>query len=150
MAKYTQNPGKETISQRSLKSGAKRQLTVVTLGGTNTGAFNKMVFRSPASKARVLGVKISNHAAMYHAAAEADTWIFNLVNTSTAATLNSVAVSLSGQTLAATSFKTIAVDNGNSTLGAQAGLQLKLTVSGAPQTLSNSSVFIEWTPTSDS
>lgn len=149
MPKPTTGP-KTIVSPTSLMSGAKRNHEIVTLNTSNTGAFNRTVFRAPPSGARISYVGINNHTEMYHASNEQDTWIFNLKNlttgTSANVTLNAAAVSLSGQTLAATSFKEIPVANGNSTLGAGSVLQLQLTVSGTPQTLANAICYVEWTP----
>jgi len=54
--------------------------------------------------------------------------------------------SLSGVTLGLTAFKTLPVNNGNSSLNANAGLFAQLSVSGTAQTLLNCSVHLEWTP----
>jgi len=149
MPKPTTGP-KTLVSPSSLMTGAKRDSETVTINTSNTGAFNRTVFRAPPSGARITYVGVNNHTEMYHASNEADTWIFTLKNRSTSTssnvTLNAQAVSLSGQTLAATSFKEIPVNNGNSTLGAGDVLQLQLTVSGTPQTLADSICYIEWTP----
>ena len=149
MGRSTLNPARELVSQKSLQSGAKRQLERVTLNTSNTGAFSRMLMRGPDSKAQVTYVGVNNPTQIYHAAGAVDAWIFDLINSTTGATLNSVAASLSGQTLAATAFKSIPVDNGNSTLKSGDGLQLQLTVSGVPQTLFNAQVQVEWVPLTD-
>ena len=135
---------KDIVSSRSFTSNAKREVQFTTINTSNTGAFNRVIFRAPSTKARITYVGVSNHVAMYKDVS--GNWIFNVKNVSTAATLNVNAASLNNQTIAATAFKEIPVNNGNSTLLAGASLQLQLTVSGAPQTLSNASVQVEWEP----
>lgn len=143
MAKPTLSK-KEVISSRSFTADSKRGVQFTTLNTSNTGAFNRVIFRAPSTKARVTYVGITNHVAMYKDVS--GNWIFNVKNVSTAATLNAQAASLNNQTIAATAFKEIPVNNGNSTLDAGASLRLELTVSGAPQTLNNASVQVEWEP----
>ena len=146
MGRSTLNHLRDKVAPLSLLDGARREMQVVTLNVSNTGAFNRTLVRFP-TKAQVTAVRFANSAeALYHAAAEADTWIFNLVNASTAATLNAVAASMSGQTLAATSYKVIPVDNGQATFNAGGVLQLQLSVSGAPQTLDVAQCEVEWVP----
>ena len=135
---------KDIVSSRSFTSNAKREVQFTTLNTSNTGAFNRVIFRAPSTKARITYVGVTNHVAMYKEGNA--TWIFNAKNVSTAATLNAQAASMSDQTLTATGFKEIPVNNGNSTLLAGASLRLEMTVTGVPQTLSNASVQVEWEP----
>ena len=137
---------RENIPGRRIQG--QRNLTVTSLynsGGKNRHAFNQNVLRAPPGGAKITYIGIGNStAAMYHAAAEADTWIFKVANVSTSGDMSLNNPSLSNQTLAATSFKEIPVNKGNDTLNAGALLQAQLTVSGAPQTLANPVMVIEW------
>tara|TARA_Y100000310_G_scaffold74123_1_gene70260 strand:+ start:1441 stop:1887 length:447 start_codon:yes stop_codon:yes gene_type:complete len=139
----TLNPTRDRIGANSLGESAKRDHVIVNLGQV-TGADNFMVFRST-KKGRIKSAKVTANVAMYHAAAEADTWSFDVKNLSTAATLNGGgAASLSGITLAATAFLNIPIVGGNATLEANAGLQLQITESGTAQTLDQAMCVIEW------
>ena len=143
MPKPTTGP-KTLVGPASLLEGSKRNVNVMTLNTSNTGAFNRVIFRAPPAGAQITYVGINNPVAMYNNVA--NQWIFNAKNVSTAATLNAQAASLNNQTVAATGWKEIPVNNGNSTLEAGAVLQLQMTVSGAPQTLANAAVSVEWMP----
>lgn len=125
----------------------KRNLHTVSLGQQATGGIkNRLVFVSPPSGSTILAAKFNAGTAMYHAAGEADTWIFQLRNQSAAVNLIQNNASLSGVTLGLTAFKTLPVNSGNSTLLANAGLFAQLSVSGTAQTLVNASFHIEWSP----
>ena len=142
---------KTTIGPASLMSGVKREVSVVSLNSTShKAAFSRNVLRAPASGAKIRYVGITNHVEMYHAANEADTWIFTVANASKGVDLNAQAASLSNQTLASTGFKSIPVNNGNSTLSAGDVLQIQLSVSGAPQSMSDAMCIVEWDPVSAS
>jgi hypothetical protein len=143
MGRSTLGP-KTLAGPANLLPGAAREVIAVTLGGTTTGSKNYNLMRVTSGKIQINRIDWTNHAQMYHAAAEADTWAFDIVNASNGATLNSVAASLSNQTLAATAFKQLLVDNGNSTLKIGETLQLQITASGAPQTLADSMVVIDF------
>ena len=145
MPKPTVGP-KTILGPASLMDGVKRNVAMTTLNTSNTGAFNRVVFRAPPSGARITYVGYTGNVAMYKDVT--GTWISSVKNVSTTATLSAQAASLSDQTLTASSFKEIPVNNGNSTLGAGAVLQLQMTVSGAPQTLSNAMCVVEWEPVS--
>jgi hypothetical protein len=134
MPKPTIGP-KTLIGPASLMDGNKRRIVQTTLNTSNTGAFSRVVFRAPDSGAKVTYVGVNGQVALYKDIS--GNWIFNAKNVSTTATLNAQAASLSDQSFSATSFKSIPVNNGNSTLGAGAVLQLQLTVSVAPQTQHN-------------
>ena len=125
----------------------KRSAHTVSLGQQTTGGVkNRLVFIAPPSGATILAAKVNAGTAMYHAAGEADTWILQLRNQSAGANLVKNNASLSGVTLGLTAFKTLPVNNGNSSLLAGAGLYAQLSVSGTAQTLVNASFHIEWTP----
>lgn len=142
--------GRQTLGPRTkvgpsnFLDGAGRRIAVITLGGTTTGDKDYNLLRVTSGKIQINRMDWTNNAQMYHAAAEADTWAFDIVNASTGATLNSAAASLSGVTLAATAYKQIPLLNGNSTLSAGETLQLQLTASGVPQTLANSMVVVDY------
>ena len=125
----------------------KRHLSTVSLGQVASGGIkNKLVFVAPPSGATILAAKTNAGTLIYHAAGEADTWIFQLRNQSKAANLVKNNASLSGVTLTLTGFKSFPVNNGNSTLLANAGLYVQLSVSGTAQTMVNCSVHLEWSP----
>ncbi len=125
----------------------KRSAHTVALGQQTTGGIkNRLVFIAPPSGATILSAKVNAGTLMYHAAGEADTWIFQLRNQSAAVNLVKNNASLSGVTLGLTAFKTLPVNNGNSSMNAGAGLYAQLSVSGTAQTLVNASFHIEWTP----
>ena len=139
--------GTDAVGLTGAATVLKRHLHTVSLGQQTTGGIkNKLVFVAPPSGATILAVKVNAGTLMYHAAGEADTWIFNLRNQSAAANLVKNNASLSGVTLGLTAFKTLPFNNGISTLNANAGLYAQLSVSGTAQTLINASVHIEWSP----
>ena len=130
--------------------GIRRHAHTVSFGQVTTGGIkNKLAFVAPPSGATILSAKVNAGTLMYHTAGEADTWIFQLKNKSTAganASLIKNNASLSGVTLGLTSFKSLPMNGGNSTLQAGAGLYAQLSVSGTAQTLINCSIHIEWVP----
>ncbi len=127
--------------------GIRRHAHTVAFGQVTTGGIkNKLAFIAPPSGATILSAKFNAGTLMYHAAGEADTWIFQLRNQSAAANLVKNNASLSGVTLSLTGFKAVVMNNGNSSLLAGAGLYAQLSVSGTAQTLINCSVHIEWVP----
>jgi len=144
MGRPTFNPLKDIIAPQSLSSKAKTNLTTVTCGGSSTGAFNRMLLVGGAENPRITSVKWFPHAAI--SSSTANIWKFNLVNGSSGATLNSAVASLSGQAIAATGYKDLLVDNGNSSLGVGGTLQIRFTVSGVPDELNDSSVVVAWEP----
>lgn len=139
--------GSSSVGLTATATVVKRNLHTVSLGQQTTGGIkNRLVFVAPPSGATILAAKTNAGTLMYHAAGEADTWIFNLRNQSAGANLVKNNASLSGVTLSLTGFKSLPLNNGNSTLLANAGLFAQLSVSGTAQTLVNCSVHIEWTP----
>lgn len=87
----------------------KRQLTTVSCGSTPASAQNYVVFRAPSSGATIIYAGISPGSDQSHAAAETDTWIFDIVNRTSGNSLSQNTPSLSGQTLAATAYKELPV-----------------------------------------
>jgi len=141
--------GASVVGPTAVADSISRQLQVVTLYNSGDGlsaAVNKVVFRAPPSGAQLTYVGFIPGTQQYHAGAEADTWTFELVNKSTAATLSAQTPSLSNQTLAATSAKSIPLNNNNSTLNAGAILEFQLGVSGTPVTLTTPILMVEWQP----
>lgn len=124
-----------------------RRTMTVHVGSAVTGATNWPVLRAGAEVPQITGCYVNTGTAMYHAAGEADTWIFQLRNVTRSLNLVKNNASLSGVTLTATAWKQLPINNGNSTLGAGNSLQFQLTESGTAQTLDQLSVQIEWVPT---
>lgn len=127
----------------------KRQLTTVSCGTTPASAQNYVVFRAPSSGATIIYAGISPGSDQSHAAAETDTWIFDIVNRTSGNSLSQNTPSLSGQTLAATAYKELPVNGGNSTVPAGETLRLEASVSGSPDALNHPMVAIEWVPCSN-
>jgi len=123
-----------------------RQVTVTSCGLTPSSAQNYLVFRAPPSGAEITAAYVSPGSAQNHAGNEADTWIFSLKNKTTGNALHAQACSLSNQTLAATGFKTIPINNGAATLLAGEMLRLEASVSGSPDALNFPVCVIEWVP----
>jgi hypothetical protein len=150
-----------TINASKLLTGAvgltqaatviERKLEIVTLTATPARAQNYIVFRGPTSGAVVTSLALApgNGSTQPHAATEADTWIFSVVNKRTGGSLSKNACSLSGVTLAPTAWKNIPLNNGNSTVQSGESLRLELSISGAPMVLKNPAVAIEWVPLSN-
>ena len=149
MPKPTHGPKENIAAARVFEQ---ENVSVVALnysGGGITGAANRIVWKAPANKkAKITYIGVNNNVAMYHAAAEADTWTMVVQNKSTAGAMSAQTPSLSNQTLAATSFKSIPLNNGNSTVNAGGVLEFQLGVSGAPQTMDDVTVVINWSPLS--
>ena len=136
-----------TIGLTATASAIERRVHVVALGQITSGVNRRnTVFRAPPSGARILTAYLNAGTAMYHAAAEADTWVIRLSNRSANLSLIKNAASLSGITLTMTGFKVLPMNNGNSTLNANSSLQLQLSISGTPQTMVNAAIFLEWVP----
>lgn len=137
-----------TLGITPLMTGTLRRVAVVHAAQLTTGAHNRILFVAGTDNPKITYVGFCAGTAMYHAAAEADTWRLNLLNRSRGLSLNAKSASLSGITLAVTSFKSIALNMGNSTLRSGDVLQLQIRVSGTPQTLVQASMVIHWVPTS--
>lgn len=140
------SPGSPRYAERIPGTTIMAQKYVVAKLGQLTAAGNRTVFQAPAGGARIKTAHLAFDVLVYHHATAANTWIFNLRNQSAGLNLLKQNASLSGVSVAATGFKTLPLNNGNSTMNPYAGLQLQLTCSGVPQTLTNCSIFLEWIP----
>ncbi len=139
--------GASAVGLTAAATAVQRSLTVVSLGSTPASAYNALVFRSPPSGATITAVYLAPGAA-YNASAgiTGTNWIFSLKNKKTGGQLNKNACSLSNQTLAATAFKTIPVNNNNSTVLSGHMLRLECTITGAPVPMNYPICVIEWVP----
>jgi len=141
--------GADSAGLTAVADPIRRRTMTVHVGAAVTGATNWPIMRCGGEAPQVTGCYVNTGAAMYHAAGEADTWIFQLRNVSRGLNLVKNNASLSGVTLAATAWKSLPVNNGNSTMKAGESLQFQLTESGTAQTLDQLSVMIEWQPTAN-
>ena len=139
--------GADSAGLTAVADPIRRRTMTVRVGTAITGATNWPILRGGAEAPQITGCYVNANAAMYHAAGEADTWIFQLRNVTRGLNLVKNNASLSGVTLAATAWKSLPMNNGNSTLGAGNSLQFQLTESGTAQTLTDLSVMLEWQPT---
>lgn len=139
--------GADSAGLTAIADPVRRRTMTVHVGDAVVAAANWPVMRAGAEAPQITGCYVNAGAQMYHAAGEADTWIFQLRNVSKGLNLVKNNASLSGVTLAATAWKTLPVNNNNSTLTAGDSLQFQLTESGTAQTLTNLQVQIEWQPT---
>ena len=139
--------GADSAGLTAVADPIRRRTMTVHVGATVTGATNWPILRGGAEAPQVTGCYVSTGAAMYHAAGEADTWIFQLRNVTRGLNLVKNNASLSGVTLASTAWKSLPINNGNSTLTAGDSLQFQLTESGTAQTLDQLMVMLEWQPT---
>lgn len=139
--------GSAAVGLTAAATAVQRSLTVVSLGSTPASAYNALVFRSPPSGATITAVYLAPGAA-YNATAgiTGTNWIFSLKNKKTGGQLNKNACSLSNQTLAATAFKTIPVNNNNSTVLSGHMLRLECTITGAPVPMNYPICVLEWVP----
>ena len=139
--------GADSAGLTAVADPIRRRTMTVHVGATVTGATNWPILRGGAEAPQVTGCYVSTGAAMYHAAGEADTWIFQLRNVTRGLNLVKNNASLSGVTLASTAWKSLPINNGNSTMTAGDSLQFQLTESGTAQTLDQLMVMLEWQPT---
>ena len=139
--------GADSAGLTAVADPIRRRTMTVHVGAAVTGATNWPILRGGAEAPQITGCYVNTGAAMYHAAGEADTWIFQLRNVTRGLNLVKNNASLSGVTLAATAWKSLPINNGNSTLGAGNSLQFQLTESGTAQTLDQLQVLLEWQPT---
>ena len=139
---------KNGIQSGAMNNAGRRRSTPCHIGERASGAIDLCVFRAPEGGAKIQSVSLNfGNVAIYSAANEGDTWVVNLVDKSAGADLMAANASLSGQTFTVTGWKELtAIDNGNATMEAGAGLFLELAISGTPQTLSNLSVHTNWYP----
>ena len=139
--------GADSAGLTAVADPVRRRTMTVHLGAAVTGATNYPILRGGAEAPQITGCYVNAGTAMYHAAGEADTWIFQLRNTTRALSLVKNNASLSGVTLAITAWKQLPMNNGNSTVSSGNSLQLQLTESGTAQTLDRLVCLIEWQPT---
>ena len=119
----------------------------VSVGLGNAGASRQYVaFVAPPSGATLLTAKLSFSSAQNHAAGETKTWRFQLKNKSAGTSLCKQAASLSGVTIAATTYKVLPLNNGNSTLLAGATLCLSANASGTVVPIPSLMLHLEYVP----
>lgn len=140
--------GTAAVGLTQAASAIKRQLTVVPLGNTLATAFNSVVFRAPPQGATITAAYVCPGSIQNHAVNESDTWIFTLQKYSATIKtgLSKNAPSLSNQTLAATAFRSLPINNGAATLVSGNRLRLEASISGTPAALQWPCVAIEWIP----
>lgn len=139
--------GADSAGLTAVADPIRRRTMTVMCGSAVTAAANYPLLRGGAEAPQITGCYVNTGTAMYHAAGEVDTWIFQVRNVSRSLNLVKNNASLSGVTLAATAWKTLPVNNANSTLTAGDTIQLQLTESGTAQTLDRLVCMIEWQPT---
>lgn len=169
MAKPTHSPTRTVFHGRSLISGSvvgpkigtaavgitqaataiKRNLEVVSLGNTPATGFKAPVFRAPASGATITAAYFCPGSVQNHAVNETDTWLIRLISYPKALYLHKNKPSLSNQTLAATMYKQLPVNGGNSSLLSGESLFVSTGVSGSPTALWRPALVIEWVPKSN-
>ena len=123
-----------------------RRVTMVPLGITPAAGEDITIFRAPASGATIQGIYVCPGSAQNHSTTEADTWSFLVSNMTTGKSLNAVGASLSGQTLAATAFKSIPINNGYATVLSGEMLNISTGISGSPDALHYPVASVEWVP----
>jgi hypothetical protein len=138
------------VTPRTLNKAGRRRVTPVYIHGgfpstIGDEAKNFMLFHAPPGGADIYQVYMTGNTTIPHAANEADTHIFTLINSTDGATLNSADASLSGVTLAPTGWKALNPDQ-NTEMGAGEGLQLQMTISGSPPTFGALGLMVEWEP----
>lgn len=139
--------GADAAGLTAVADPVRRRTMTVMCGAAVAAAANYPALRGGAEAPQITGCYVNTGAAMYHAAGEADTWIFQLRNVSKGVNLVKNNASLSGVTLAITAWKSLPMNNNNSTLTAGDSLQLQLTESGTAQTIDRLVCLIEWQPT---
>lgn len=131
-----------------------RRLEIVTIAASPAKAQNYVVFRGPTSGAKITSLALSpgTGSSQPNTVPRSKNWIFSVVNKRTGGSLNKNACSFGAtdfSTLAATAWKTIPVNNGNSTVQSGETLFIQFTVSSTPVTLHKPCVAVEWTPLSN-
>lgn len=131
-----------------------RRLEIATITATPAKAQSYVVFRGPTSGAIVTSLALTpgTGSAQPNTIPRSKNWVFSVVNKRTGLNLNKNACSFGGvgfSTLAATAWKTIPVNNGNSTVQAGETLWIAFTVSSTPVTLKYPAVAVEWQPLSN-
>ena len=141
--------GTNSVGLTQVPTVLERSISIASVGVTPATGHAPVVFRAPASGATVTAVYINPGSVQNHAANEADVWTFRVKNTTTGNNLNALGASLSNTTLAATAWKSIPVDNGNSTVLSGHTLSLSMGISGSPAALQNPVCLVEWVPYSN-
>ena len=139
--------GADSAGLTAVADPVRRRSMTVFCGAAITGAANYPLMRGGAEAPRITGCYVNAGVQMYHAAGEADTWIFQVRNTTRSQNLLANNASLSNTTLTATAWKTLPMNNNNSTLQSGNSVQLQLTESGTAQTIDRLVCMIEWQPT---
>lgn len=128
-----------------------RKLEIISIAATPAKAQSYCVFRGPTSGAVITSLALSpgTGSSQPNTVPRSKNWIFSVVNKRTGLSLNKNACSFGGvgfATLAATAWKTIPVNNGNSTVQSGETLWIAFTVSSTPVTMKYPAVAVEWTP----
>ena len=136
----------DAVGLTALSDALQRHLTVVSYGGTPVTAHTAVVFRTPPSGAKLSAAYWFPGSVQNHAANEGDTWVVALKNAKTGLRMSAKQCSLSNQTLAATSAKTIPLNAGRSTLNSGEVLIISCAPSASPDGLRSPTVVLEWAP----
>ena len=134
-----------TVGITATSEAVDRNIMAVGLGRV-TVPQSFPVFVTPPSGATIKAIRLTLGTLMGHAASSNKAWTFNISNTSANVCLSKYGATLSGVTLKATSFRTMLMNGGNSTLTAGAVLKLRASVSGSPDPIPNLVVHVEWAP----
>ncbi len=141
--------GASAVGLTAAALSVRRNLTVVGLGkvtGYTGYAYTFPVFVAPASGATILSASVLLGTLMGHAVNSTKSWTFNISNVTKNVCLSKYGATLSGVTLKATSFRTIPLNGGNSTLTANTILKLRVTASGTPDPIAKLTCVLTWTP----
>lgn len=139
--------GADSAGLTAVADPVRRRSMTVFCGAAITAATNYPLMRAGAEAPRITGCYVNCGVQMYHAAGEADTWIFQVRNTTRSQSLLANNASLSNLTLTVTAWKSLPMNNNNSTLQSGNSVQLQLTESGTAQTIDRLVCMIEWQPT---
>jgi len=134
-----------TVGITATSEAVDRNVMAVGLGRV-TVAQSFPVFVTPPSGAKLTAVRLTLGTLMGHAVNSDKAWTFNISNVSANVCLSKFGATLSGVTLKATSFRTMLLNGGNSTLKADAVLKLRVSASGTPSPIPNLMVHLEWAP----
>jgi len=140
--------GTDAVGLTAAATVLERHVQTVGLGRV-TVAQSFPVFVAPPSGAKLTAVRLTLGTLMGHAVNSDKAWTFNISNTTANVCISKFGATLTGVTLKATSFRTILLNGGNSTLTANTVLKLRASVSGSPDPIPNLVVHIEWTPQSN-
>lgn len=134
-----------TVGITATSDAVERNVVAVGLGRV-TVAQSYPVFVTPPSGATLKAARVTLGTLMGHAVNSSKAWTFNISNTTANVCLSKYGATLSGVTLKATSFRTMLLNAGNSTLTANTVLKLRASVSGSPDPIPNLVVHLEWAP----